>query len=335
MSAGPSMAELRRLGLLAHDSAVACVVERFGLPGSADHLRVLDAAVAGGLRFDVLPARGFDIGRAEFAGLPLGWVSPVSDARPLDRPVGDAWIDRFVGGLVSTCGLRHIGGAEDGRGGHPMHGDIGHRPASNVRVEPARGRSLVRLSADVDSASVFGPSVRLERTITSGLREDGAAFLRIADRAFNTGAVPVPVRILYHVNLGAPAILPGARVAVEARRHVFRRLVAEVPDWDRMPDPTPVITEAVVLHDEPTRSPDGWSFCTVGSARFDVEVGWRADTLPYLHQWILPTRGRWALGIEPSSHPMFGAAVARAGDDDLAPGDDRTFELVVAVRESD
>ncbi|MDL9978732.1 DUF4432 family protein [Microbacterium sp. ASV49] len=330
MSGAPSLAELREQGLLAHDTAVATVVERLGLPGSADHVRVLDAAVAGGLRFDVLPARGFDIGRTEFAGLPLGWVSPVADARPLDRPAGNAWIDRFTGGLVATCGLLHIGGEE---GGNPLHGDIGHRPASNIRVEPARGRSLARLSADIDAASVFGPSVRLERTITSGLREDGAAFLRIADRAVNTGAVPVPVRILYHVNLGAPAVLPGTRVAVEAGRHVFRQPVAEVPEWSRMPDPTSVITEAVVLHDEPARSHDGWSSCTVSGGRLEVEVSWRADTLPYLHQWILPTRGRWALGIEPSSHPMFGADVAPA-DDALTPGDDRKFELAVAVRDA-
>lgn len=325
------MADLRRHGLLAHDSAVAHVVERHGVPGSADHARVLDASVAGGLRFEVLPARGFDIGRTEFAGLPLGWVSPVADARPLDRPAGSAWIDRFTGGLVATCGLLHIGGgAEDAQ---PLHGDIGHRPASNVRVEPSRGESLVRLSADVDVASVFGPSVRLERTVTSGLREDGAAYLRIEDRAVNTGAVPVPLRILYHVNFGAPAVLPGTRVSVDARRHLFREPVAQVPEWGRMPDPTSVITEAVVLHDEPARSDDGWSSCTVEGERLDIEVGWRADTLPHLHQWILPTRGRWALGIEPSSHPLFGAPAA-SSDDALAPGDDRTFELVVAVREA-
>jgi hypothetical protein len=329
MNGGSPMSELRRSGLLAHDSAVAGVVERHGIPGSADHARVFDASVAGGLRFEVLPARGFDIGRAEFAGLPLAWVSPVADARPLDRPAGTAWLDRFAGGLVATCGLLHIGGPEDG---HPLHGDIGHRPASNVRVEPTRGRSLVRLSADIESASVFGPCIRLERTVTSGLGEGGAAFLRIADRAVNTGVVPVPVRILYHVNLGAPAVLPGTRVAVDAQRNVFRQTVADVPDWARMPEPTSADTEAVVLHDGVARSDDGWSVCTVTGEALEIAVGWRADTLPFLHQWILPTRGRWALGIEPSSHAMFGPS-AVPSDDDLAPGEDRTFEISVSVRE--
>ncbi|MCI0158053.1 DUF4432 family protein [Leifsonia shinshuensis] len=329
MRGAASLADLRAQGLLAHDDAVASVVERVGLPGSADHARVLDAAVAGGLRFDVLPARGFDIGRAEFAGLPLGWVSPVADARPLDRPAGSAWIDRFTGGLVATCGLLHIGAADDG---HPLHGDIGHRPASHVRVEPTRGRSLVRLSADVESASVFGPSVRLERTITSGLRESGDGFVRIEDRAVNTGAVPVPLRILYHVNFGAPAVLPGSRISVDAARHAFREQVVEVPEWSRMPDPAPAIGEAVILHSDLARSEDGWSVCTVSGGLLDIEVGWRADTLPYLHQWILPTRGRWALGVEPSSHPLFGGAAAPTDGDGLAPGEVRTFELMVAVR---
>ncbi|WP_309357369.1 DUF4432 family protein [Microbacterium sp.] len=290
---------------------------------------MFDATVAGALRFEVLPARGFDIGRADFAGLPLGWVSPLSDARALDRPAGRAWIDRFIGGLVSTCGLLNIGDAE---GDLPMHGDIGHRPASNVQVEPSRGRPLVRLSADVDAASVFGPSLRLERTITSGLQEDGAAFLRIDDRVVNIGAVVAPVRILYHVNLGAPAVLPGTRVAVDARRHIFRRRIAEVPEWSRMPDPTAGIAEAVVLHDGLGRTEDGWSRCAVSGGLFEVEVGWRAETLPFLHQWVLPGRGRWALGIEPSSHALFGGEPEPV-DGDLAPGEERRFELVIAVRQ--
>lgn len=327
MSVDPSMAGLRRDGLLAHDAAVATVVERFGVPGSGDHARVLDASVSGGLRFEVLPARGFDIGRAEFAGLPLGWISPVADARPLDRPAGDAWIDRFTGGLLATCGLLHIGSADEEG---PLHGDIGHRPASNVRVDPSRGRSSVRLSADVDAATVFGPSVRLERTVASGLRDDGAAFLRLHDRVVNAGVVPVPLRILYHVNLGAPAAVPGSRVDVDAERHVFRQEVADVPDWARLPEPTAVPTEAVVVH-EGLATSAGWSVCTVRGPRLVVEVSWRADTLPVLHQWVLPTRGRWALGLEPSSHAMFGAQQPSEADD-LAPGDDRTFEVDIAVR---
>jgi hypothetical protein len=68
-----TMERFRAAGLLASDSAVARVTGRRHLPGAADNARVLEAVVAGALRFDVRATRGFDIGSTEFAGQPLSW----------------------------------------------------------------------------------------------------------------------------------------------------------------------------------------------------------------------------------------------------------------------
>src|SRR5690606_10750088 len=101
--------ELLRRGLIAHTDAIASVSERMGLPGSRDPARVLQAHVLGGFDLEVIASRGFDIGRPSWSGQPISWTSPVRDARALDHPSGDAWLDRFTGGLLTTCGPRNIG----------------------------------------------------------------------------------------------------------------------------------------------------------------------------------------------------------------------------------
>jgi len=150
-SAAHRIAELRRRGYLARDESVASVTDRLAQPGSSDHARVLHAQVTGGLAVDVLPARGLDVGAASVAGHPLAWASPVADARALDRAMGEAWIDRFTGGLLATCGLANFGPARDADAtGLGVHGDVHHLPARNVRATPSRGLPEVVVEGDVE-----------------------------------------------------------------------------------------------------------------------------------------------------------------------------------------
>lgn len=115
--------DLARSGLLAHPSALAEVVERFGVPGSADPARVLLSRVLGGFEHEVIASRGLDIGHASWRGVPLSWRSPVQDARPVDQPAGSSWLSRFTGGLLTTCGPFNVGGAY---GDHGLHDDFSH-----------------------------------------------------------------------------------------------------------------------------------------------------------------------------------------------------------------
>jgi hypothetical protein len=65
-----------------------------------------------------------------------------------------------------------------------------------------------------------------------------------------------------------------------------------------------------------------------------IEIAWTATTLPRLYQWVFPTRGRWALGIEPASAPLFGAdrASLHAGAPVVQPGDSRRHEIRMTIR---
>ena len=67
-----------------------------------------------GLRFKVVIDRAMDIVDAFYNEHSLAWVSHggITAPRP-DANSGLEWLYGFAGGLVTTCGLTHIGGPED------------------------------------------------------------------------------------------------------------------------------------------------------------------------------------------------------------------------------
>jgi hypothetical protein len=330
--------ELARDGLFGRTSATANITDRLGMPGTGDPARVLTARVAGGLTFDVLPGRGFDIGDAHLGGTPLSWFSPVADNRPLDDPRGRAWLRRFTGGLLTTCGPTNIGPPSDDTQG--LHGDASHLPASDIayraRRDPEADEAAVELTASVEWASMFGPSLRLERTITSGVDPNGAAYLAVQDVVRNTGVVSAPVAMLYHLNLGAPLVVPGSTVRVGgSRTPELREPCTAVPEAGVLPEPSTELTEAVFEHQAPPVDADGFSNADIvrPDGALALRISWSAATLPRLYQWVFPTRGRWALGIEPATAPLFGADrdLPNQGSPMLEPGRQRLHHLTFSA----
>ncbi len=327
--AAPTAAQLLAAGYLTRTDAIASITEHTGPAGPVVRVRV-----AGGLDLDVLPDRGLDIGRADHAGWPLAWISPVADHRPLDVPAGDAWLSRFVGGLLTTCGPENIGPPTERAG---LHGSHHHRPAQLLeRSTGVRdGRPFARLAGTVEYASVFGASARLERIIESIVEPDGTAGLRVIDDLVNDGPGPFPLALLYHLNLGAPLLLPGTTVRWPGTRTTPREPCPAVPDPSTMPEPVEQITESVVAHTDPELDADGLVRVLVTAPHgLVVELAWTADTLPYAYQWTVPTRRRWALGIEPATAPLFGPdrTGAGAGAPTVPAGAGRRHELRIAVR---
>ncbi|MGD2095667.1 MAG: DUF4432 family protein, partial [Phycisphaerales bacterium] len=87
-----------------------------------------------GLRYKVVIDRALDIVEAFYNKYSLAWLSHagVTAPRP-DANRGIEWLYSFAGGLVTTCGLTHIGVPEnDEFGERGLHGRISNLPA---RVE--------------------------------------------------------------------------------------------------------------------------------------------------------------------------------------------------------
>lgn len=313
-----SIARLVADGLLS-DAAAVDVADLRDERGA----RRIAVRIADGWSFDVLPDRGLDIGAAWWRGSPVAWRSPIE----VDPGPARGWGERFLGGLVVTCGPDAIGVAGDGS----LHGSHSATPAHAVTWRRARvaGSTVgAEITGAVDDVRMFGRHVRVERTISAS---DGDARLTVRDRIVNRGLEPAPVAFLYHVNLGAPAIVPGTRVEIDAERTLARERTDSVPDATVLPAPIDGTEETVFEH-RGIRSAHGVARAIVRTPTGRrTEISWSAEALPRCYQWVLPTRGGWALGIEPANAPLFGPERDDAGTRAvlLAPGE--SVETAVSI----
>ncbi|MCK2034926.1 aldose 1-epimerase family protein [Microbacterium sp. SSW1-49] len=286
------------------------------------HGRVVRVRTFGGWDVELLPDRCLDIGFALHDGTPISWVSPVRDRRPLDRPRDFDWLARFHGGLVTTCGLRGFGAPAADRG---QHGDASHLPAGEVAISRTVTADLaeIAVSAVVEDARVFGPSLRLTRTVIVRSTRAGAAALELVDVVENRGPGVAEVGVLYHVNLGAPLVVPGARILVDDDA-LDQRATTPI-DAGVFPAPEDAFQEYVV--ERSGFAGDAGSVSVHGEVG-ELRLTWSADTLPHLVQWMYPARGRWALGIEPATSSLLDADAELVA---LGPGETRRQELRISM----
>ena len=296
----PGPSALLAQGLVARADAIAEIREEVGDPRSGPGGRAWRVTMLGGVSVEILPERGLDLGSLWFDNVPYAWRSALGPRGAARDPRGEGWIGRFGGGALATCGIDNIGPARDGLG---LHGSHHLTPAEDVAIvrEPAGD---VRVTGVIDSSSVFGRRVEVHREVRIRL---GVPRVEVTDRIVNSGTVPVPIPVLYHVNLGAPLVLPGTRVEVRASRHEPRDPAAAAVPWESYPVPTEDVGEAVWEHTGLENDDAGVARVRVAAPDGRVAtVEWRVAEQPRCVQWIYPTRGGWVLGIEPTNAPLFG-----------------------------
>ncbi len=182
--------------------------------GAGRGTRIAWVNTGAGLRYKVVPDRGLDIADAFYNAHSLAWISHagVTAPQPFSHR-GLDWLRTFGGGLLTTCGLSHVGGPEaDAHGERGLHGLVSNLPAdieSIVQPDPAAGRLDFSLTGKVRQTQVFGPHLELRRTVSGTL---GEAVIRIEDTVTNRGNAPAPHMLLYHVNFGWPLADEGAEL---------------------------------------------------------------------------------------------------------------------------
>jgi len=300
-------------------------------------VRIADVHNGGGLRFTVLLDRGMDIGDAEFAGIPLAYLTAGEYAHPsyFDDD-GLKWLRSWGGGLLTGCGLRNVGApcaTEDES--FPLHGRLSNAPARNVRcVEEWDGAECtLAVEGDLSEARLFGENLRLHRRIAVRV---GSNEIEISDTIENAGFEPEPVFILYHTNWGFPVVYPGA--VLEAVPHEVEPRDADaaegLDEWMKMQPPTPGYREQVFYHDIPADA-DGMSTLRLRSPQTGllVEVRAQKDVLPYFIQWKMMGQGAYVTGIEPSNCRVGGRCdeLERGPHCILQPGDKQLFRVVIRI----
>jgi galactose mutarotase-like enzyme len=292
-------------------------------------MRVVEAYNTSGLHFTILPDRGLDVWTASYKGIPLTWVSQGSPHPP---DYGQSWLRQFNGGLLTTCGLTHVGAPEtDEQSGEQrdLHGNFTRLRAQDVRVE-ADGTTL-KLHGTLAEAMLFGSQLRLERTYTLTLNEPG---FKIEDTVTNLSDAPSPLMLVYHCNLGYPLIAAGTRLHT-ANVKVYPGTSASEADFANWPEysaAVPGYTEQVFFH-HPRADENGMTEAILYREEIGLAFRWDTRQMPYLTQWKNTRQGMYVCGVEPGNCIPEGQNAARRHNrlEQLAPGASRSFGCEIMV----
>lgn len=312
--------------------------------GLGKGVRIAWVNTGSGLRYKVVVDRGLDIVDAFYNHYSLAWLShgSVTAARP-DANRGYEWLYSFAGGLLTTCGLTHVGGPDaDEFGERGLHGRVSNIPASIesvVQPDLMAGKLQMSITAVVKESRVFGPNLELRRTISSKL---GEPTIRIRDVVTNAGNTLTPHMILYHCNFGWPLVDEGTEIvwkgkwvsrgmdmdnAVFNSRRNFRQCSKPL-DSHRGGGEGCAFIDVI---------PDAKGICTVGL--YNQRLGlalvmkYKKKQLPCLANWQHWGPGEYVTALEPGTNPPIGQKKARERKEliYIAPGKSRTYELEMTV----
>lgn len=314
--------------------------------GHEDGLLAVDVTTGSGLDFTVLAGRGMDISSAHYKGRSLAWRSAASDQHPaFFEADGRGWLRSFYGGLVVTCGLTWMGAACVDEG-EPLglHGRVSHLPATNVAWDGhwEGDDYLLSVSGKCREAIVFGENIQLTRRITTKL---GESRFFLEDTVENLGYQRTPHMILYHINIGFPAIGDDARLIAPTLAATPRDADAEEgkEGFAQMQPPTAAFREKVYFHDLRTDAEGNVTTALVnpmvemdgGIRGFGVYSRFNRRELPWFTEWKMMDQGTYVCGMEPANALVLGRATERQEGrlQFLEPGETRTYHLEIGVVE--
>jgi hypothetical protein len=282
-----------------------------------------------------------DISLASYRGINLSFLSAAGEAHPAFYDAsGSEWLRTFFAGLLTTCGLTHVGPpGPDGDAMLGLHGRIAHAPARQVRDLSAweGDEYVMRLQGTVEECALFGDKMRLERTISARV---GGRCLEIEDTVTNFGFRPAPFVIVYHINPGFPLLDEAAELALSASacEPYQEAMRPGMADRFRFSAPQTAYVEQDFLHTMAAGT-DGRASaallnpCLAGG--LGLSIRFSPDTLPFLSEWKRLWPGEYVIGLEPCNVRIASRAELRkaGGLPMLQPGESRRMRVEIGVLE--
>ncbi len=246
----------------------------------------------GVLRFTVIVDRGLDIAEACFNGQAVAWISKTGIVAPTYyEKDGKGFLRSFYGGLLTTCGLKNIGGPA---GEHGLHGRIANIPAESVSVfsDWIGDEYVMRISGTVRESVVFGENLVLKRTITTSLYSSS---FTVEDRIVNEGFENESVALCYHCNYGYPLVREGAEIF-------------------GVPEEISHITAPIHKKEEECIGVElTGELITVGIDNGDTvaSLTYKSDTMPDFLVWKMLGESEYVVGLEPRTTVYGGQEIAK------------------------
>lgn len=266
-------------------------------------MRATDINTGSGLQFTVLPDRGMDISLASFKGINLVYLTCNGETHPsYYEPEGIGWLRTFAGGLLTTCGLTHLGPPciDDGEqlGLHGRYSTIPVKQFSDLSGWVGNEYHC-KLRGIVEEGFLFGKKLRMEREISSVC---GQNVIRITDQITNFGSTVSPYTILYHMNFGYPLLSEDAELVIDPLETNPRdgNAVPGIEEFRKFIRPQPAYDEQVFFHTM-KGDQDGETTVTLKNRKMGTSVciKFNINQLPYITQWKMMGNGEYVLGIEP------------------------------------
>ncbi|MEX2232721.1 MAG: aldose 1-epimerase family protein [Cyclobacteriaceae bacterium] len=316
--------------------------------GTGRGTRIAWINTGSGLRYKVVIDRAMDIADASYNQHNFSWISHqgITPPEPFSSRGAD-WLRTFGGGLLTTCGLSHVGPPETNQGGEQgLHGLISSQPAeieSIIQPDPLRGRMDMSITGKIKETRIFGPGMELKRTISGTL---GQPSIRIHDEVVNVANTPFPHMILYHCNFGWPLVDEGTDLLWEGSwrsggREGDNKIFREGNDFRKCPAPIEshnAVGEAVVFID-PATDASGQSACGLYNSKLGIALALRFNKsqLPWLTNWQHWGKDEYVTGLEPGTNPPIGQSKAREQNQliVLQPGEKKAYDLEFEVLDNE
>jgi hypothetical protein len=253
-------------------------------------VRAYAFSTGGGLDFWVLADRSLDIGPLWYRGVPVAWQSPSGFRNPsLHDPEGDGGrgFNRSFSGFLVTCGLDHI---RQPAGGHPLHGRLPYTPGRVTAYgeDWTAPEPVLFCEGDVVQSRYGGEMMRLHRRIEAPI---GGRSVTIRDRVGNIGPEACEHALLYHFNLGYPAIAEGTEISSRSGQLLDPLSLPDSDSGGAVLFPSDGPEAATCLVRTPTGDGDP----------LELSFTYSAATLPFLQLWrdLRPHVG--VVSVEPCS----------------------------------
>lgn len=307
--------------------------------GRGRGMRAADINTGSGLQYTVLPDRGLDISLASYKGMNLVYLTCNGETHPaFYEPEGIGWLRTFAGGLLTTCGLTHLGPPCVDEGEQlGLHGRFSNLPAQKFSdLSGWEGDEYrYKVMGIVEEGFLFGNKMRMEREISSVC---GKNVIHLADKITNFGSKPSPYTILYHMNIGYPLLSEDTELIIDPLNTEPRDedAAAGINEFRSFIKPQLSYNEQVFFHTMKGNNKGETGVAVKNKKeRTIVSIKFNINQLPYLTQWKMMGCGEYVLGIEPCNVFCKSRNILRKDNSlpILLPGESATNIIEVSVND--
>ncbi len=302
--------------------------------GFQDGVRMMEVSNGGNLSVTVLPDRCMDLYQVRYKGKNMNYLAPCGIVAPEYYDAqGTRWLRNFFVGMLTTCGLQHVGGPLVNEEGEELglHGRIANTPAENVKYERnvKDENPTLTLEGTMREARLFGENLTLHRKLEFEYENDSIV---ITDTVTNHGFGDRQFVYALHLNYGYPLLEEGTKLIFDSMETMPRdeNAAKNADTWKQVEPPGYPYPERCYFH-KLAKDVDGMSQYTIFNEKrgIGVNVQYDGNELPFFCEWKMLGKGEYVMGLEPMNVFLDGPKVGQEGcaAPILGPGESKVYEV--------